>query len=145
WLPGVTTRTGLIGTLPNQIEPRKRMLSSQTPTIVSRNGKVVLITGSPGSRTIINTVLCVVVNVIDFGMDVQRAVDAPRLHQPWFPDEVSFEGAFEHAATVKRLRAMGHQVHGTRQGDAHTIWVDPRTGLYQGAADRRINGKAVGY
>jgi gamma-glutamyltranspeptidase/glutathione hydrolase len=143
WLPGVTTRAGRIGTEPNLIEPRKRMLSSQTPTIVTKDGKVVLITGSPGSRTIINTVLCVVVNVIDFGMDVQRAVDAPRLHHAWFPDEIRFEDTFEHAGAVKRLRAMGHHVYGTRQGDAHTIWVDPKTGLYHGAADRRINGKAA--
>src|SRR5258708_409909 len=80
WFPGVTTRYGTIGTLANQIEPGKRMLSSQTPTIVARDGKVVLLTGSPGSRTIINTSLCVVLNVIEFGMDVQSAVDAPRLH-----------------------------------------------------------------
>src|SRR5207253_5573812 len=123
WLPGVTTRSGRIGTLPNQIEPRKRMLSSQTPTIVAKDGKVVLITGSPGSRTIINTVLCVIVNVIDFGMDVQRAVDAPRQHHAWFPDELTLEGGAGHDAAVAKLRAMGHKVRWRRQGDAHTIWV----------------------
>ena len=89
--------------------------------------------------------LCIVVNVIDFGMDGQRAVDAPRLHHAWFPDEIHFEGMFEHAAAVRKLRAMGHHVYGSSQGDAHTIWVDPKTGLYQGAADRRIDGKAAGY
>lgn len=145
WFPGVTTRSGLIGTVPNQIQPHKRMLSSQTPIVVAKDGKVVLVTGSPGSRTIINTVLCIVVNVIDFGMDGQRAVDAPRMHHAWFPDEISFEGTFEHAAAVRKLRAMGHQVYGSRQGDAHTIWVDPKTGLYHGAADRRLDGKAAGY
>ena len=145
WFPGVTTRHGTIGTRPNQIEPGKRMLSSQTPTIVAKDGKVVLLTGSPGSRTIINTVLCVVLNVVEFGMDIQKAVDAPRQHHPWFPDHLSFEGAYEHAAAVKKLRAMGHDVGGGGQGDAHSIWVDPKTGLYHGAADSRINGKAAGY
>jgi gamma-glutamyltranspeptidase/glutathione hydrolase len=145
WYPGVTTRTGTIGTEPNQIAPHKRMLSSQTPTIVARNGKPVLITGSPGSRTIINTVLCVVVNVVDFDMDIRSAVDAPRLHHAWFPDAVSFEGARQHAAAVDQLRRMGHTVNAARQGDAHSIWIDPKTGLYHGAEDRRIAGKAAGY
>ena len=90
--PGVTTAKGRIGTEPNLIAPGKRMLSSQTPTIVAKDGKAVLVTGSPGGRTIINTVLCVVMNVIDFGMDVQAAVDAPRLHHQWFPDELRLEG-----------------------------------------------------
>jgi gamma-glutamyltranspeptidase/glutathione hydrolase len=145
WRPGVTTRGGDIGTEPNQIAPGKRMLSSQTPTIVARDGKVVLVTGSPGSRTIINTVLCVVVNVIDFDMDARAAVDAPRLHHAWFPDEARFEGVSEHSDLVKRLQALGHTITGTRQGDAHTILVDPKTGKYHGAADRRINGSAAGY
>src|SRR5207247_623713 len=104
----------------NQIAPGKRMLSSQTPTIVSRNGKVVLVTGSPGSRTIINTVLCVVINVLDFDMDIRAAVNAPRLHHQWFPDTARFEGISEHPATVTRLREMGHKISGVRQGDAHS-------------------------
>ena len=145
WLPGVTTRHGTIGTPANQIAAGKRMLSSQTPTIVARNGKVVLLTGSPGSRTIINTSLCVVLNVIEFGMNVQAAVDAPRQHHPWFPDVLSFEGTEEYPEAVCKLRAMGHRVSGGHQGDAHSIWVDPKTGLFHGAADSRINGKAAGY
>jgi gamma-glutamyltranspeptidase/glutathione hydrolase len=145
WFPGVTTRSGTIGTKPNQIEPGKRMLSSQTPTILAKDGKVFLVTGSPGSRTIINTVLCVVVNVVDYGMDVQEAVDAPRLHHAWFPDEIRFEGTRDHKAAVVELRKMGHTVSGTRQGDAHSILVDPKTGAYVGAADKRISGKAAGY
>jgi gamma-glutamyltranspeptidase/glutathione hydrolase len=145
WFPGATTRGGQIGTEPNQIMPGKRMLSSQTPTIVARDGRVVLVTGSPGSRTIINTVLCVLVNVLDFSMDVQSAVDAPRQHHPWFPDELTFEGGADHDVAVARLRAMGHKVLRARQGDAHTIWVSPRTGAYIGAADKRINGKAAGF
>jgi gamma-glutamyltranspeptidase/glutathione hydrolase len=145
WFPGETTRAGGIGTEPNQVAPGKRMLSSQTPTIVTKNGQVVLITGSPGSRTIINTVLCVILNTIDYGMDIQAAVDAPRLHHPWFPDTACFEGAGEYRDAVRRLESMGHAVRGTRQGDAHSIALDPKTGKYVGAADHRINGKVSGF
>jgi gamma-glutamyltranspeptidase/glutathione hydrolase len=146
WQPGVTNRRGSIGTEPNQIAPGKRMLSSQTPTILAKDGKAVLITGSPGSRTIINTVLCIVVNVVDFNMDIDAAVDAPRLHQQWFPDHSRFEGSTRHSEAVKRLQEMGHSIGGIgSQGDAHSIWIDPKTGVYYGAADRRISGKAAGY
>jgi gamma-glutamyltranspeptidase/glutathione hydrolase len=143
--PGYTDRKGAIGTKPNLIAPGKRMLSSQTPTIVAKNGKVVLVTGSPGSRTIINTVLCVLVNVLDFDMDIADAVAAPRLHHQWFPDEVRFEGIAAHQATAEALMKMGHRIVGGRQGDAHSIWIDPATGTYHGAADKRISGKAAGY
>jgi gamma-glutamyltranspeptidase/glutathione hydrolase len=145
WRPGITDRRGTIGTKPNQIAPGKRMLSSQTPTIVARNGKAVLVTGSPGSRTIINTVLCIVVNVIDFDMDIRAAVDAPRLHHQWFPDTARLERMDQFADTVAALKRMGHAMSGTRQGDAHSIWVHPKTGHYFGAEDRRIDGKAAGY
>jgi gamma-glutamyltranspeptidase/glutathione hydrolase len=145
WRPGVTDREGAIGTEPNQIAPGKRMLSSQAPTIVARDGKAVLVTGSPGSRTIINTVLCVTINVIDFDMDIRAAVDAPRLHHQWFPDVVRFEGVDAYPAAVEQLKKMGHKVAGIKQGDAHSIWIDPKTGVYYGAADHRISGKAVGY
>jgi gamma-glutamyltranspeptidase/glutathione hydrolase len=145
WQPGVTDRKGTIGTDANLIAPGKRMLSSMTPTLVARNGKVLLITGSPGSRTIINTVLCVLVNVLDFDMDIRAAVDAPRLHHAWFPDVVRFEGTRQYPEVVAQLEKMGHKVKPTRQGDAHTIWVDPQSGHYFGAADHRINGKAAGY
>jgi gamma-glutamyltranspeptidase/glutathione hydrolase len=144
WLPGETTRSGRIGTLPNQIAPGKRMLSSQTPTIVAKSGKPLLITGSPGSRTIMNTVLGILVNVIDFDMSIRAAVDAPRLHHQWFPDLVHFEGMKTHADAVRQLQKMGHKVVGARQGDAHSIWIDPRTGKYVGATDHRIDGKAAG-
>lgn len=145
WRPGVTDRKGTIGTDPNLIAPGKRMLSSQTPTILAKDGKVVLVTGSPGSRTIINTVLNIVVNVIDYDMDVRAAVDAPRLHHQWFPDEVAFEGVGSNKESVEKLTSMGHTVSGTRQGDAHSILVDSKTGTYYGGEDRRINGKAAGY
>jgi gamma-glutamyltranspeptidase/glutathione hydrolase len=142
--PGVTTRGGRIGTDPNLVAPGKRMLSSMSPTVVLKDRKAVLITGSPGGRTIINTVLCVVTNVIDFGMDVQAALDAPRQHHQWFPDVLQIEVRDE--AMNKKLEALGHKVRTQpKQGDAHSIWIDPKSGLYHGAADKRINGKAAGY
>jgi gamma-glutamyltranspeptidase/glutathione hydrolase len=148
WLPGVTDKTGRIGTESNQIEPGKRMLSSMTPTIVVRDGKPLLITGSPGGRTIINTVLQMTVNVVDYGMDLRSAVDAPRLHHQWLPDEVRLEpGLLEkHAETVAQLQKMGHVTKGPAvQGDAHSIWIDPKTGEITAAADKRISGSAAGY
>src|SRR5439155_18669024 len=107
WRPGVTTRTGAIGTEPNTVAPVKRMLSSQTPTILAKDGKVFLVTGSPGGRTIINTVLNVVVNVVDYEMPIQKAIDAPRTHHQWFPDELKFEGVKLFPNTVKSLQDMG--------------------------------------
>ncbi|MFO0936235.1 MAG: gamma-glutamyltransferase [Gemmataceae bacterium] len=143
--PGLTNRTGSVGTKPNVIEPSKRMLSSMCPTFVAKDGKLLLITGSPGGRTIPNTVLNVVVNVVDYGMDAQAAVDAPRHHQQWFPDRITLERTKDRADVVDRLRAMGHTVINSRQGDAQTIRIDPVSGVYQGAADSRIDGKAKGY
>ena len=145
WRPGYTDRQGAIGTPANLIAPGKRMLSSQTPTILAKDGKVFLVTGSPGSRTIINTVLCLVVNVVDFDMDIADAVAAPRLHHQWFPDEIRFEGTAAYLDTVQALRRMGHRIVGGRQGDAHSIRVDLRTDRYFGAADKRISGKASAY
>ncbi|MCI0380506.1 MAG: gamma-glutamyltransferase [Gemmataceae bacterium] len=146
WRPGVTTKTGVIGTDPNLIAPGKRMLSSQTPAVVAKDDKLVLVTGSPGGRTIINTVLQVIVNVVDYDLSVEEAVQAPRLHHQWLPDEVKLEDAKKHPQTVEALRALGHKViPQAKQGDAHTIWINPRTGGYVGAADRRLSGKAAGY
>lgn len=143
-VPGRTTKGGQIGTKPNLVAPHKRMLSSMTPVILYKDGNPVLITGSPGGRTIINTVLCVVVNVVDFGMPVQQAVDAPRMHHQWLPDAVKFEGVKEHPDLVAGLKALGHTVTQQRQGDAHTIAINPKTGQRIGAADKRLDGKAIG-
>jgi gamma-glutamyltranspeptidase/glutathione hydrolase len=142
--PGITTREGGIGTKPNLIAPGKRMLSSMTPVIVLKDGKPVLITGSPGGRTIINTVLCVVLNVTEFGMPIGDAVAAPRLHHQWFPEIARYEGAKQGSELVKQLGALGHRVSLHKQGDAHSIWIDPKTGVRVGAADKRLDGKAVG-
>jgi gamma-glutamyltranspeptidase/glutathione hydrolase len=140
----VTTTRGQIGTGPNLVAPGKRMLSSMTPVIVAKDGKPVLITGSPGGRTIINTVLCVVVNTIDYGMPAEDAVAAPRLHHQWLPDVARFEGVGQHPQLVAGLTKLGHTVTEHRQGDAHTIRIDPKTGVRVGAADKRLDGKAVG-
>jgi gamma-glutamyltranspeptidase/glutathione hydrolase len=123
------------------------MLSSMCPTIVARDGKPVLITGSPGGRTIINTVLCVIVSRIDFQMDVRRAVDAPRLHHGWFPDTVRLEPALaEQQDILQGLQALGHTLVPTsRQGDAHSIGVDRDSDEITAAADTRIHGSAAGY
>jgi gamma-glutamyltranspeptidase/glutathione hydrolase len=143
--PGVTSRTGLIGTTPNQAAPGKRMLSSMTPTILAKDGKAVLVTGSPGGRTIINTVLCHVVNFADYGMAPQALVDAPRMHHQWFPDRLAHEDCAGFPELSAKLKAMGHTVTKSRQGDGHTIVIDPKTGTMHGAADRRLDGKAAGY
>jgi gamma-glutamyltranspeptidase/glutathione hydrolase len=149
--PGQTDRHGQIGTAPNRIAPRKRMLSSQTPVIVTRDGKVVLVTGSPGGRSIINTVLNVVLNVVEFDMPLSDSVASPRLHHQWFPDELVFEGANDerYSTAVRRLRAMGHVLRRPggdgRQGAAHSILVDPGSGVLQGVADHRRSGAATGY
>ncbi|WP_020473281.1 gamma-glutamyltransferase [Zavarzinella formosa] len=142
-VPGVTTRKGGVGTAPNLVAPGKRMLSSQTPVFVFKDGKLLLVTGSPGGRTIINTVLCVVLNVLDFEMDIQAAVNAPRQHHQWFPDQLAVE--FTDQKLIDELTAKGHKIVKRRQGDAHSIWIDPKTGLYHGAADSRLAGKAAGY
>jgi len=146
--PGYTDQRGYIGTKPNQIAPRKRMLSSQTPTIVARDGRALLVTGSPGGRTIINTVLGIVLGVVEYEMDLPTAVAAPRLHHQWMPDKLYFEALEDpdHAETVKSLRQMGHNVT-TRggQGSAHSIWIDPASGELHGVADRRRSGHAAGY
>ena len=128
---------GTIGTPANLIDPGKRMLSSMTPTIVSKAGKVVLITGSPGGRTIINTVFCVVLGVTEFGMNVRAAVDAPRMHHQWMPDTVTIEQAGATEELLQKLRAMGHTVKvGGEQGDANSIGVDAG-GTAWGASDKR--------
>ena len=148
WQRGVTDRSGRIGTDPNLIEPGKRMLSSQSPFIVARNGKAFLLTGSPGGRTIINTVLGNLLNVLEFEMTLADAIDAPRMHHQWFPDELRFEGTDdeEHAKAIKQLRSLGHTVlHRDRQGSAHSIQVDQKTGQFIGVADWRRGGGASGW
>ena len=145
-IPGRTDARGTIGTTPNLIAPGKRMLSSQSPTIVLKDGRVRLVTGSPGGRTIPNTTLWVILNVLEFGMSPRQAVDAPRTHHAWFPDVLKLEGESWDAATLADLKARGHAVRvGGTQGDAHTIVVDPATGTIHGVPDlRRRTSRASG-
>ncbi len=144
--PGLTTAEGLIGTDPNLAAPRKRMLSSMTPTIVSKDGALFMVTGSPGGRTIINTVLHTVVNAIDYGMGAQATVDAPRFHHQWLPDKIVYERWGLSPDTVKLLGGMGHVLQETSsQGVAEVVIVNAKENLLEGAADRRApDGGAVG-
>lgn len=136
--PGLTDERGLIGTSPNLARPQQRMLSSMTPSIVAKDGRLVAVVGSPGGRTIINTVLQVVLNIIDFGMGIQDAVNASRMHHQWLPDRIRIEEDGTSEFTVGQLEAMGHTVQmGGRQGLAHSIMIDPDTGERLGAADPR--------
>ncbi len=140
--PGVTDMNGRIGTPPNLIAPNKRMLSSMSPTLVLRDGEPFLATGSPGGRTIINTVLQIIVNVIDFGMEVQQAVDEPRIHHQWLPDRVNMEQTLESIEAAMQDR--GHTTRMVRsQGDAHSILV--RDGRMYPGVDTRARGGAAGY
>ncbi|MFQ5568617.1 MAG: gamma-glutamyltransferase [Rhodothermales bacterium] len=146
-IPGRTTSSGLIGTPPNLVAPQKRMLSSMTPTIVAKDGKPLLIIGSPGGRTIINTVLQVVLNVIDHGMNIGEAVEAPRIHHQWLPDVTSFERLGLSPDTRRLYEMMGHDIRyrGT-QGRAMGIFIDWDDDLIFGAADSRsFDGRAVGH
>jgi len=137
--PGDTNVGGDIGTPANLIAPGKRMLSSMSPAIVTRDGRLVLVTGSPGGRTIPNTVLDVVLGVTAFGESIRQAVDAPRLHHQWLPDSTTIEAGKVSDATIAALRARGQAVRisNGEQGDAHSIWVDAKSGLAYGAADHR--------
>jgi gamma-glutamyltranspeptidase/glutathione hydrolase len=143
---------GLIQGEANAIVPGKRPLSSMTPTIVLKDGKLVLVTGSPGGPTIINTVFQVVTNFIDFAMPVAQAVEAPRVHHQWMPDVLTFERFGLNADTATLLKAKGQilkerqSYEGAYQGDAPSIAIDDKTGLRLGAPDpRRLDAKAAGY
>lgn len=145
--PGWTDRDGNIGTDPNLVAPRKRMLSSMTPTIVAKDGKSLMPIGSPGGRTIINTTLQVILNVIDHDMNIAQAVEAPRIHHQWLPDVTSFERGYISADTERMYRELGHEVtYRSAQGSAMGIWIDWEAGIKYGAADSRAyNSRAVGY
>jgi gamma-glutamyltranspeptidase/glutathione hydrolase len=151
--PGVPNADGLIQSSVNAIGPGKRPLSSMTPTIVVRDGQTVMVLGSPGSSKIITTVANVLMGVVDYGMNIQEAVNAPRFHNQWMPDVVNVEQWFS-PDTVNALQHMGYNVeiglhYGTNLvpywSDAECIAVDGKTGERLGASDVRDGGKAVGY
>jgi gamma-glutamyltranspeptidase/glutathione hydrolase len=148
--PGLTDRKGNVGTPANNIAPGKRMLSSMTPTLVFKDDKPFLVLGSPGGRTIINTVLMTLTNVIDHQMNVQAAVDFGRIHHQWMPDELRIEARLP-ASLDETLKKMGHKVAerraggGYKQGDCHAILIDPQTGALKPGVDRRLRGAAEGF
>jgi gamma-glutamyltranspeptidase/glutathione hydrolase len=146
--PGVPNSFGLVQGKINQIEPGKRPLSSMSPSLVlNRQGKLFMVTGSPGGSTIISTTLESMINVIDFGMNAQQAVDAPRLHMQWLPDVTMVEPGLLTKATKAKLEAMGHHFRDIRSwGADEAILRNPKTGLLEGANDRRRpSGLAAGY
>ena len=145
--PGTPNMFGLIGGEANAIEPRKRMLSSMTPTIVSRGDRFVLITGSPGGSTIITTTLQVILNVIDHGFDLDEAVNAPRFHHQWLPNSVRFEAGIN-GAVIRELEGMGHvnlRVLPERAGIGDANSILKYRGSITATSDGRNNGGAAGF
>jgi gamma-glutamyltranspeptidase/glutathione hydrolase len=144
--PGTPNMFGLVHGEANAIAPGKRPLSAMTPTIVTKDGKLVLVTGSPGGPTIINTVLQIILNVVDFKMTIQEAVDAPRIHHQYLPDVVVHEKVGFPVDVLDALRARGHKLERQDKiGDAHSIMIDEKTGVRLGAPDPRRDGAAIGY
>jgi gamma-glutamyltranspeptidase/glutathione hydrolase len=144
--PGSPNAYGLVHGEANAIAPRKRPLSAMTPTIVLKDGGLFLVLGSPGGPTIINTVLQTILNVIDYRMTIQEAVDAPRVHHQWMPDKLVLERTGFAQDVKDGLKACGHtlEIRGT-MGDCQAIMIEPRTGVRLGAADPRNDGLALGY
>ena len=145
--PGRTDSTGMIGTEPNTIVPGKRMLSSMTPTILGKDGKPYLLIGTLGGRTIMNSVLQAILNVVDFKMDISEAITANRIHHQWLPDTMRIEQYGTTIDSQRLLEMMGHKVRIIGpQGRVMGIMIDPETGLRLGAADPRSgDGAALGY
>jgi gamma-glutamyltranspeptidase/glutathione hydrolase len=146
--PGTPNMYGLIQGERNAVAPRKRPLSAMTPTFVlRRDGSLWFTVGSPGGPTIINTALCVITNVIDYGMNIQQAIDFPRIHHQWLPDELVFEPYGLSGDTQRALVALGHKLATPRYlGEAEGIMIEEKTGTRLGATDpRRSDGLAVGY
>ena len=142
---GVPNAYGLIQGPANAIGPGKRPLSAMTPTIVLKDGKLFLVLGSPGGPTIITTVANILLGVVDFSLDIQEAVNAPRFHNQWLPDEILVEDRLS-PDTMNVLRSKGHKLNVEHfWGDGECIMIDPKSGERLGASDGRNNGKAVGY
>ncbi len=150
-VPGETTASGRIGTAANTVAPRKRMLSSMSPTILAKDGHLQLAVGSPGGRTIINSVLLVILNRVDYGMSLQEAVDAPRFHHQWLPDKIVGERWCFSRDTWQALEAMGHQLTVRRGGQGSVMAIgthhDAAAGrdVLHAGVDRRRGGGAAGY
>jgi gamma-glutamyltranspeptidase / glutathione hydrolase len=146
--PGSPNMYGLIQGEANSVAPHKRPLSAMTPTLVLKNQKLILAVGSPGGPTIINTVLQVILNVFDYHMNIQQAVNAPRLHHQWMPDTIGFEPSGISIDLRSGLERRGHQFAAAARymGDAEAVMIDQETGLRWGASDpRNADAAAVGY
>ncbi|HMY76592.1 MAG TPA: gamma-glutamyltransferase, partial [Blastocatellia bacterium] len=153
--PGTPNMYGLIQSEANAVAARKRPLSAMTPTIVLKNGKLWFAAGSPGGPTIINTVLLTITNVIDHRMNIQQAIDAPRIHHQWLPDQIRFEPASLASEVLRKLQDMGHKfaekqgfqsiLDSTTMGDCQGIMIEAGTGIRLGGSDSRRGGKSVGY
>jgi len=145
--PGYTDSRGLIGTAPNLIEPEKRMLSSMSPTIITKEGKPYLIIGSPGGRTIINTVFQTILCVLDYEMPINKAIEAMKVHHQWMPDQIVYEKDLLSPDTKKQLETMGHVlVEIENLGHLCGITIDERRKIYIGASDSSSpDGAAIGY
>jgi len=144
---GVPNMYGLIQGPANAVGANKRPLSAMTPTLVLKDGKLFLVLGSPGGPTIITTVANVLMGIVDYGMNIQEAVNAPRFHNQWLPDQIMLEQFGISPDTLRILESMGHKLKTDREfwGDAECIAIDPTTGERLGASDGRNNGKAVGF
>ncbi|MFZ9031970.1 MAG: gamma-glutamyltransferase [Robiginitalea sp.] len=146
-IPNETTRTGLIGTNPNIIQPEKRMLSSMTPTIVAKDRKPYLVIGSPGGKRIINTVFQTVLNVLEYNMQIDRAIEAMKIHHQWLPDRIIYEEHLLSPDTKRNLELMGHQlIPVSNLGALMGIVIEPENNILIGASDSsRPEGAAIGY
>ena len=146
-IPGLTDERGNIGTTPNLVAPQKRPLSSMTPTIVAQGGEPVFATGSPGGKTIINTTVQTILNIIDHGFNIAEAIEAGRIHHQWLPDVTRVESDSISTDTIRLYEAKGHRVQErSSQGAAMGVYHNRDEGLFEGASDsRRGDGAAVGY
>ena len=146
-VPGLTDLRGNIGTAPNLVAAEKRPLSSMTPTIVAQNGRPLFATGSPGGKTIINTTMQTILNIVDHGFNIAEAIEAPRIHHQWLPDFTSIESSGFSPDTLRLYEGKGHTTRERgSQGAAMGVYHNREEGLFEGAADsRRGDGAAVGY
>jgi len=148
--PGVMNQFGLLGTEANSIQPEKRMLSSMTPTIILKDEKPFIVIGSPGGSQIITTMLQVVLNCIDFDMNIREAIEAPRIHHQWMPDSIFYEMGALTEEVKKELTEMGYHfwdegVDLRIIGIAEGIMIDRKNKIIYGASDPRDGGLAIGY
>lgn len=144
--PGAQNQFGLIGSAANSIQPKKRMLSSMTPTIVLKDDKPFMVIGSPGGSTIITQVLQTIQNVIDFGMNIYDAIAIPRIHHQWLPDEINYESHGLSEDVKRNLTERGHIIGSVKSlGRMEGILIDIQKNIFYGTSDPRGYGKATGY